>query len=448
LGLGSLAGCSPSAEDASGSASGPIDDPDLVLIVGAGVAGLAAAATVAAEGVPVRVIEARDRIGGRVWTSREWDDVPVDLGASWIHGRDGNPITALAERADARLVATSYDSGIVIDRQGRALTATQEERLAQVSALVVDGIARWQEAATDRSVDEAVRRSLALQDLSAFDVQLAQLVVAGDIESEYAGAAGDLSAFWFDSDVVFPGDDVVFRDGYDAVPNLLASGVAVDTGTVVTGIAARTDLVTVSTSRGDYRGRAAIVTLPLGVLKAGAVSFDPPLPRAKAAAIDALGMGVLNKVVLRYDDVFWDDDVDWIQRLPGADDRTWTDWLNLVAPLGMPALVAFAPAAFGRDLERGSDVEIVRAATDALRTMYGSSVPEPRDWQVTRWASDPFAGGSYSYNAVGSEPAMRDVLAEPVGRIVLAGEATSRERFATVHGAYLSGVRAAEDVLR
>ena len=94
-----------------------------VLIVGAGMAGLAAARALRNEGIEVEVIEGNDRVGGRIWTSFQWPDVPIDLGASWIHGLKGNPITDLAKEAGATLATTSYDSSVAFGSDGRALSA-------------------------------------------------------------------------------------------------------------------------------------------------------------------------------------------------------------------------------------------------------------------------------------------------------------------------------------
>jgi monoamine oxidase len=206
--------------------------------------------------------------------------------------------------------------------------------------------------------------------------------------------------------------------------------------------------VTVATTAGVFRGAQLVLTLPLGVLQAGSVRFQPALPTTLRRAVGALGSGVLNKVVLRFERAFWDTDVDWIEFVPDLGAPPWTQWLNLAGPTGAPILLAFAAGDLGRQVDRWSDQEVVGSALAAARAMYGPSVPDPTGWQITRWGADPFAAGSYSCNALGSEPGLRDVLAEPVDdRLYLAGEACQRPYFGTVHGAYLSGVRAAGLVL-
>lgn len=114
----------------------------------------------------------------------------------------------------------------------------------------------------------------------------------------------------------------------------------------------------------------------------------------------------------------------------------------------LPVLLGFNAADYGRKIEAWSDEQIVASAMKTLKTIFGANIPQPIDWQVTRWASDPFARGAYSYHALGSTPRMRDALASSLSRrLFFAGEATNRDHFGTAHGAYLSGLQAARDVL-
>ena len=103
--------------------------PKTVLVIGAGLAGLAAARQLSEQGFDVRVIEARDRIGGRIWTSTRWPDVPLDLGASWIHGVEGNPLTAIAAKLKAITRLTSYERAVAYDVTGKPLSQARETRL-------------------------------------------------------------------------------------------------------------------------------------------------------------------------------------------------------------------------------------------------------------------------------------------------------------------------------
>jgi monoamine oxidase len=418
-----------------------------VIVVGAGIAGLAAAHSLAGRGAEVVVLEARDRIGGRIWTSDHWADAPVDLGASWIHGAKDNPITTLADKAGARTVATSYESSTDYRFDGRPFDDATTEAFDRLHDDIADALRTFQDDdGADRSMRAVVERSLRWPTLSGGDRDLVAHLL-NDYEHEYAGSTSELSAHYFDSDAELIGDDMVFPAGYRAIPEFLASGLTVRTGQAVTRIEWNKTAVTVHTDRERFQGDHVVVTLPLGVLQSGAVQFDPPLPTKKRTAIDALGMGLLDKCYLRFPESFWPD-TDWLTYVPGPDRYgQWEQWLNVARAGGKPILLGLNAADFGRALEKLSDAEIVSGAMQTLRTLFGRGVPDPVDHQITRWAADPYALGAYSFNKTGSTPAMRDHLAASVdGRLHFAGEATSRDSFATVHGAYQSGIRAAQQI--
>jgi monoamine oxidase len=189
------------------------------------------------------------------------------------------------------------------------------------------------------------------------------------------------------------------------------------------------------------------VTLPQGVLKAGYVTFSPALPEEKLRAIERMRMGILNKVYLRFPRIFWPEEPDMLGYVSERKGE-WTEWLNIAHYTGQPVLLAFNAADYGRAIEDLTDDEIVAAAMATLRTMFGDDIPEPEAALITRWGADPYAHGSYSFMALGANPDHYDDLAAPVGgRVFFAGEATSADFAATVHGAYLSGLRAAEEIL-
>jgi monoamine oxidase len=158
-------------------------------------------------------------------------------------------------------------------------------------------------------------------------------------------------------------------------------------------------------------------------------------------------MGLLNKTYLRFAEAFWPEEPEWLGYIPTRKGE-WAEWLNIYAYTGQPILVGFNAGRYGRQIEHLADAEIVSAAMKTLRTLYGAEIPDPEAWLITRWASDPFAWGSYSYLPPGATPAVRATLAEPVAeRLFFAGEATAQDYPATVHGALLSGRRAAQQII-
>jgi monoamine oxidase len=256
-----------------------------------------------------------------------------------------------------------------------------------------------------------------------------------------------LSAHWYDHAEEFGGDDALFARGFGVIPEHLAKGLTIKLGQVVREVRWEKSPVRVVTQDSEFEADRVLVTLPLGVLQAGKVAFTPALPRDKTNAIAKLGMGVLNKCYLRFEEPFWPKDADWLEYVsdtPGA----WTEWVSFWSAAKQPVLLGFNTADRGREIEDLSDEKIVASAMRTLRTIYGERIPEPSGIQVTRWAKDPFAMGSYSFNAIGSTPNMRKVLAAPMENTVyFAGEAVHSTYFGTAHGAYLSGLKAAKEIL-
>lgn len=153
-----------------------------------------------------------------------------------------------------------------------------------------------------------------------------------------------------------------------------------------------------------------LCTVPLEVLKAGRITFNLPLDPAMQAAIDGLSVGVVNKLWLRFDRATWPVDLDWFT---SACRVHWAAWASFARMDGLPVLSSFSVANHAGDLWAMSDHEIFAAATDELRRLFGSSFPSPRAAQVTRWNADPFARGSYGFNAVGLGARERHALATP-----------------------------------
>lgn len=408
-----------------------------VLVIGAGAAGLAAARVLADAGRAVQVIEARDRIGGRVATVRPWG-APVELGAGWVHGVRGNPLTDLARAAGERLVPQG--EGLVL-RDAAGQRADLARRLPRAADLVAEARAAAERRARAPSLAEAV---MAHPDWRAADPLLREAVsfhVVTEIELDYGADWTDLSSWWFDAGDAYPGGDARPAGGYDRVLAPLARDLPIRLNAPVAALEATAGGVEAHLADGTrIAGAAAVVTLPLGVLKAGAVRFTPELAPARRRAIERLGMGLLTKLFLAFDRPFWEPDAHWLG-LPGTSHPLWV--------ADGATLIGLQAGSVAELAERQPDAARAAAALADLRRAYGAAVPAPRHIAAARWRDDPHARGAYSFVPPGATPEDRAALAGPDwdGRLILAGEATSANHPATVHGAVLSGRQAARRLI-
>ena len=443
-----VSGCGTSGPEPQSNSTSPAASTERnadVLVIGAGIAGLRAAEVLVAKGRRVIVLEARDRLGGRIHTDRSWG-VPVELGASWIHGVTNNPIAALAAAEGIKTQAFDYDS-IVYGPDGRRRVAdTLDDLESRVAELVEAG--REDSPDTDEPLRAALDRAIAAEDLDTAERLDIEWSITESIEHEYAGDAVDLSANYFDDGGDESGGDVLVPGGYDKVVQAVAKTVDVRFGHVVASIDTSGDRAVVDTSLGTFFADAVIVTVPLGVLKAGSIQFLPPLPESKSTAIARLGMGVLSKTCLRFESAFWPAEAELIDVIPDASRRgQWVESVNLLGVVDVPALMMFNAGTFARTVEAMTDAEVIASASAALKPAF-PTVPAPTGLLRSAWSIDPFSLGSYSFIGVGSSPADRAALAAPERRRFFAGEACSTDHAGTVHGAYSSGEAAAKALLR
>ena len=418
------------------------------IVVGAGVAGLAAARSLTSQGFRVTILEGRERIGGRIWTDRSLG-IPLDLGASWIHGIRRNPLTDISNDAGIRTVKTDFDAIKLYDIDGTALVDDDLDDLEELFEQIFEDLLEAKRSAGDNaSIAGAVSSALARRDLSDAQRRGVEWVIASEIELEAAADLDELSLRNWDEDDAFKGDDVLFPEGYAQVPEVLAEGLDIHLDHLVSEIACDERGVAITTNRGVFRGDRAVITLPLGVLREGTVRFSPVLPDSKLSAIQDLQMGTLNKIAMRFGERFWPAEPHFLGYLDESAEEAM-NFLNMFPYDGEPALMAFARGAHARSLEQLSTGDVTEQVMAQLRGMFGNSISDPTNATFTRWHGDPFARGSYSHVPPGGSMADYEELAQPVGdRLFFAGEATTRRYPGTVHGALLSGEREAERIVQ
>jgi predicted NAD/FAD-dependent oxidoreductase len=344
------------------------DDGAPVVVIGAGASGLACARLLADAGLGVVVLEARDRIGGRVHTSTDTGS-PLDLGASWIHGVDGNPVTELAASVGIATAVTDWDDIAVLDAAGDdiadaydAVTSTLEDALAAIDDEQPAG-------------DLATALAPALDELDDAARALALLQLHVEISGDYGADPAELSAADWDSDEALPGEDAMIVGGYGPLVATLGAGVDVRLGQVVARIALddADDQVLVTLDDGtEIEADHVVVTVPLGVLKTGAIEFDPPLDADRTEAIDLLGVSRFEKLWLQFDALPITSGTRFVLRAPapGALLR-WTDFGDVSDLMGRPTVVAWNGGAAARDLDALSDDEVAAEAIAALDGMFG-----------------------------------------------------------------------------
>ncbi|XP_042227036.1 lysine-specific histone demethylase 1A-like isoform X1 [Homarus americanus] len=560
-----------------------------IIVIGAGIAGLAAAQQLTSFGFEVTVLESRDRVGGRIATFRKGPYI-ADLGAMVVTGLGGNPVNVLSKQINMELVRIKQkcplyesngnttkvlkDKDEMVEREfNRLLEATSflshqldfnyvdnrpislgeglewvinlqeknvkekqvthwktvvklQEKLKTVLnklltlhdkvALLHKEHGQLSEKRNSRNItnefvyrvklrelqnackewDQLVEQQREIEDklqeleasspsdvyLSSRDRQILDWHFA-NLEFANATPLSNLSLKHWDQDddFEFSGSHLTVRNGYSCVPVGLSEGLDIRLNTAVRKIMYSNSgaEVTVSNARNHsnpatLKADAVLCTLPLGVLKQSVcanqnaphtVTFNPPLPQWKVDAINRLGFGNLNKVVLCFDRVFWDPNANLFGHVgstTASRGELFLFWNLYRAPV-LLALVAGEAAAI---MENVSDDVIVGRCIAVLKGIFGNSaVPQPKETVVTRWRADPWSRGSYSFVSTGASGNDYDILATPISppqpnqtsqnsqnssdppspppRLFFGGEHTIRNYPATVHGAFLSGLREA-----
>ncbi|XP_060187136.1 polyamine oxidase 2-like [Lycium barbarum] len=427
-----------------------------VIVIGGGIAGLAAARALHDASFQVVVLESRDRIGGRIHTEYSCG-FPVDLGASWLHGVcKENPLAPLIGRLGLPLYRTSGDNSVLYDHdlESYALFDMDGNQVPQdlvtkvgetFESILKEADIIRQEFSEDMSISRAIsmvfdrRPDLRLDGIAHKVLQW----YLCRMEGWFAADADTISLKCWDQEELLPGGHGLMVRGYRPVINTLAKGLDIRLSHRVTQVVRRYNGVKVTVEDGrTFVADAAVIAVPLGVLKSNRIKFEPRLPEWKQAAINELGVGIENKIILHFEKVFWPN----VEFLGVVAESSYecSYFLNLHKATGHNVLVYMPAGQLARDIEKLSDEDAANFAFKQLQRILPNATT-PVQHLVSHWGTDVNSLGSYSYDTVGKPHEFYEWLRIPVDNIFFAGEATSMDYPGSVHGAYSTGLMAAED---
>ncbi|ENX35667.1 hypothetical protein F889_00742 [Acinetobacter colistiniresistens] len=432
-----------------------------IIIIGAGVAGLTAASELKKMGEKVLVLEARDRLGGRIFSQKIKHEC-YDLGASWIHGIQNNPIWSIVQHNQIQTTVFNYDQSIYY--QGKQQPFNSEEKLIFETSLdyllnrfkeidphehyhhALAALQLWMNEEefllhinTQFDLDEHAVAKLKKM-LSDFFNLLAEDPCASDL--------AHLSADFWKNEGYYPGDEVIFPQGYIQVIEFLSRNIRVLTNKVVQNIDYTQDTIQIFTENGEYFSASqVIVTVPLGVLKKQRLQFFPDLSQEKKQVINNLGFGTFNKLFVSFDQNFWKSaQYDQSKNIYIHNQHGWLNFLDVSELYHQPTLLFLFGGESAIWLENTSCEEVWHNIKTSL-TLVFDEIPQPIQIFKTEWGKDQFSEGSFSYHSVGQTSDQIEILKQPIqNKVFFAGEHLALFGAGTVHGAYHSGLEVSEAI--
>ncbi|XP_064839006.1 lysine-specific histone demethylase 2 [Oncorhynchus masou masou] len=435
-----------------------------VIVIGAGASGLAAARQLQNFGMQVVMLEASERIGGRVWDDTSLGGVTVGRGAQIVNGCVNNPIALMSEQLSINMHKLGERCDL-FQEGGSATDPAIDKRMDFHFNAILDVVSEWRKDKSqnqDTPLGEKIQEvyKTFLQESGVQFSQLEEKVLQFHLSNlEYAcGSTLDqVSARSWDHNeffAQFSGDHTLLTEGYSSVLNKLAEGLDIRIKSPVQAIDYSGDIVKVTSSNGtQWTAQKVLVTIPLTLLQKNIIQFNPPLPERKLKAIHSLGAGLIEKVALQFPFRFWDGKIqgaDYFGHIPPSPDKRGMFGVFYdMDPQGkrsvLMSVISGEAVPSIRDME---DKDVTDQCMKVLRELFKEQeVPDPVNYFVTRWSRDMWSQMSYSFVKTGGSGEAYDIIAEDVqGKVFFAGEATNRHFPQTVTGAYLSGVREASKI--
>lgn len=423
-----------------------------IIIIGAGITGIACAKELQENGQKVILLEARSRIGGRI-DSRKLDSDFFDLGASWIHGIEDNPIWKITQENHIETSVFNYNESRYFHKNGQLFSDKQ----SQVFEFYIKEVESLLSQAQKKSALEAIQDiifSLNYVGDAFVESDLKELLfkffkrVAND---PFATNIDLLSANYQNYEGYFQGDEVIFPHGYYQVIEATSKNINIKLNITVKKIICENDHVKIIDDNNIvHLGSRVVVTVPLGVLKKNLIEFCPSLPADYTNSIQKIGFGSFNKVFFELE-----------QPLPfrskaaieNISDFYWNDIdcfniLDLSSIYHKPIYLMLFGGEKSEFIDSSTDSEVSAFILSSLEQQFNGIDKKPKKLIITRWGADPYSYGSFSFPSLNHTDAIVKVLNEPIRkRIFFAGEHCSSKYVGTVHGGYLSGYETAKRIL-
>lgn len=426
-----------------------------IIVVGAGAAGLSTAQKLQQAGQKVLVLESRSRIGGRV-NSQAFDGVTLDLGASWIHGIEGNPIWPIAQKNKIQTIVFNEDEEAFsfYHKNGTPFSKEQNAVFTDFIAKIEDQLVK-----TNNQIpaDQAIKKIMSNMDFKN------PVLPIDELKSEifeffeylakdpYATSLNQLTSHYPKYEGYFPGNEMIFPQGYSQIIHALAQGLTIQKNTTIESIVLKKDHVELyDQNHKQYLASKVVVTVPLGVLKKNKIQFKPALPKPYQQAIQNIGFGSFNKVFLEFDQPL---DLVRLRDNPTIGSYIqykgeWFSVIDLTEVYHKPIYLMFFGGPRGEWINHNNDQEIWNYLHGALAQTLPKTPAQPKAMVVTRWGNDPQAYGSFSFPPPKYQEKSVDTLNTSIRhQLYFAGEHCTVEHAGTVHGAYISGQETANRIL-
>jgi len=417
-----------------------------VIVIGAGAAGISAARNLTTNGKRVLILEARNRIGGRVQdiVTKEMGD--LHLGGSWLHHKGENHILkGLLDMYDVKYLkddSLESNKGMDVYTINGKLSKIENDKFAKILIDLPNNIRKYGIKNPTLTVTDVV--TLIAQKYN-YDIGLTNALITRGFE--HCSMNSDVMlAKEFDG---WEPNGKFVKDGFGKLLDHISEDITIKLNSIVKKIEQSKNTVRITTNRKTYTCEYAISTLPTGVLQAGLVEFKPVLPKDKIKALRNLDSGNHEKIFLKFPSVFWDKNVEVFQYAAEENRGLCTQWYNILLKVENQKILYTNISGPDIDYAKKSTSELTKISMGILRKMFGNNIPEPESVYVTRWSQDKYTlGGPYAHPTKKGTMEDLSVMGQSFGRIHFGGVDTSKDVTETVEAAILSGLRTSSEVLK